>query len=92
MLAVDATYMSHGWITVYNVLGLLGVNFCADCTNLGPSGETVNGGPCVYKHEGGGRDHIGTLKIMLSMSEHGGLWKHSNNRPVCTKTPNYEVQ
>ena len=42
---------------MYNVLGLLGVNFCADCTNLSPLGETVKGGHYVYKRgrgRGGG--------------------------------------
>ena len=30
------------------------------------------------------QEHIRTLKILWSMSEFGGLWKHSNN-PACTE-------
>ena len=31
------------------------------------------------------KDHIHMLKILQSMSEFGGLWKHQNN-PACTKS------
>lgn len=37
----------------------------------------------VYLHNK--KDHICTLKIMKSMSEFGGLWKHQDN-PACTKS------
>ena len=48
-----------------------------------PSGETINRGPpvCIRMQ----KDHIRTLKILWSMSEFGGLWKHQNN-PACTKS------
>ena len=48
----------------------------------GPTEEIINRGPpvCMHRQE----YHIGTLRILWSMSVCGGLWKHQNN-PACTK-------
>ena len=35
--------------------------------------------------------YICTLKILLSLSEFDGLWKHQNN-PACTKTKSVSLQ
>ena len=32
------------------------------------------------------KDHIRTLKILQSVSEFGGLWKHRNRNPACIKS------
>ena len=46
------------------------------------SDETINREPmCI----GTQKDHVCTLKILLSMLEFGGLWKHQNN-PACIKS------
>ena len=58
------------------------VKFCADSTKKSFGRDCKTRSPVCTRIQ---NDYIRTLKILQSMPEFGGLWKHQN-KPACTKS------